>query len=156
MTTTTTTSTSTSMSTATTTTPPARRRRGPRGWLLVEVTVGGVMASVVLGALLVNVGDSMDKSSIVGRRLTAQMLAKQGIEQARAIANPQANLPDGTVTIAAPSTLRGSYTRTRVVSSGVTTIGTNTVNFKDVTVTVTFPNKTATKTVSLQTRIYDP
>ena len=134
--------------------PSKKKRRGPRGWLLVEVTVGGVMVSVILGGLLINVGDAMDKSAVVGRKLTAQMLAKQGIEQARAVTNAVGVLVDGTTTLAVPATLRGSYTRTRTISSGTTMVGTLAVSFKDVAVTVTFPQRSGTKTIFLQTRIY--
>jgi type II secretory pathway pseudopilin PulG len=133
-----------------------KKKRGLGGWLLIEVTLGGVMASVALGALLVNVGDSMDKSVVVSRKLTAQMLAKQGIEEVRALATPQTSLANGTVTLTVPASLRGSYTRTRTVTSGTTTAAGLNMSFKDVTVTVTFPNRADTKSVSLQTRIYDP
>jgi hypothetical protein len=139
-----------------TSTTSTKKRRAPGGWLLVEVTLGGVMASVALGALLVNVGDAMDKSSIVGRKLTAQMLAKQGIEQVRALDEPHTSLADGTVTVPVASTVRGTYTRSRTVSSGTTTVGAQSLKYKDVTVTVAFPNKSGSKTVSMQTRIYDP
>lgn len=126
-----------------------------RGWLLIEVTIGGVMASVVLGALLVNVGDSMDKSAVVGRKLTAQMLAKQGIEQIRARNNPVITVADVTPTdIGVPAGLRGTYTRTREITSGTETIGGLTVRFKEITVTVTFPQRTATKTVVMKSRLY--
>lgn len=133
--------------------PAKNQRRGPRGWLLIEVTIGGIMASVILGALLVNVGDAMDRSSVVGRKLTAQMLAKQGIEQARAITNPVVNLPDSSGTLAVPASLQGTYTRTRTITSGSTVVGGLTVRFVDVAVTVTFPQKSGTKSVSLQTRL---
>ena len=42
------------------------------------------MASVILGELLVHAGDAMDKTTVVGRELTAQSLCQQAIEQARA------------------------------------------------------------------------
>lgn len=138
-------------------TPETKKKsRNPGGWLLVEVTLGGVMASVALGALLVNVGDAMDKSAIVGRKLTAQMLAKQGIEQVRALDEPQTRLADGTANVPVASTVRGSYTRSRTVTSGTTTVGAQSLQYKDITITVAFPNKSGAKTVSMQTRIYDP
>lgn len=137
-------------------TPAKRRRRGPRGWLLVEVAVGGVMASIILGGLLINIGDADDRTTVVGRKLTAQMLAQQGIEQARAITSPQTNLANGSnVALPVPSGLRGTYTRTRTVTSGTTTVNGRTLRFKDVAVTVTFPSGGRTQTVQVQTRLYD-
>jgi type II secretory pathway pseudopilin PulG len=136
------------------TTSKRKKKRGPRGWLLVEVAVGGVMASVILGSLLIHIGDSMDRSTVVGRKLTAQMLAQQGIEQARAVDAPLVNLLDGTADMGVPPNLVGSYTRTRTITSGETAVGALTLRFKDVTVTVTFPQRSGVKTVSVQTRIY--
>jgi type II secretory pathway pseudopilin PulG len=131
------------------------RRRSLRGWLMIEVAVGGVMASVILGSLLIQVGDSMDKTVVVGRELTATMLAQQAIEQARGIAAPFVNLTDGTTTVAVPSGMTGTYTRTRTVASGHVTIAGQALSFKDVKVTVTFPtNDGLTKTVLLETRLY--
>lgn len=132
-----------------------KKKRGWRGWLLIEVTIGGVMASVVLGALLVNVGDSMDKSAVVGRKLTAQMLAKQGIEQIRARTNPVLTVADNAEQdIGVPSGLRGTYVRKREITSNTETINGLSVRFKEITVTVTFPQRTATKTVVMKSRLY--
>ena len=132
------------------------RSRAPGGWLLVEVAVGGVMASVIVGALLVNVGDAVDKSAVVGREVTAASLAQQVIEQARALQPPTA-LADGTTTIAAPSGVIGRYTRTRTVTSGTVTNGALVQSYKDVVAVVAFPlSDGGTKTVRLETRIYTP
>ncbi len=133
-----------------------RRKRAPGGWLMVEVGVGGVMASVVLASLLANVGDSMRRTVVVGRELTAGMLCQQGIEQARAVQNPVTSLADGNnVDIGVPGGLTGTYARTRTITSGTDTVGALPVVFKDVQVTVTFPTSEGiTKTVKMETRIY--
>ena len=132
------------------------KRQDPRGWLLVEVAIGGVMASVILDRLLVNIGDAYDKTTVVGREVTANMLAQQAVEQARAIADPT-TLTDGTTTIAVPAGLTGTYARTRTVSSGTVTNAGLVQNFKDVQVLVTFPLVNGnTKNIRLETRIYTP
>ncbi|MBI1948892.1 MAG: hypothetical protein HYS27_24610 [Deltaproteobacteria bacterium] len=132
-----------------------RHRPGndPRGWLLVEVAVGGVMASVIIGALLVNTGAAMDRTTFASRQMTATMLAQQAIEQSRAAGIALTSSGD----IGVPSGLSGRYTRTRNETVGSTTIGTNVINFKEVTVTVSFnTHDYGNKIVTLQTRIYTP
>lgn len=129
------------------------KRRAPGGWLLVEATIGGVMCSVILAALLINVGAAMDSTTVSARHATAVQLAQQSIEIARAGA---ATLAAGTTTIAVPAGIAGTYTRSRVVTKGTTTVGAITMSFSDVTVTVTFPNHSGAKSVALSTRIYNP
>ena len=135
--------------------PTLRRRRtkDPRWWLLVEVAVGGVMASVIIGALLVNTGAAMDRTTFASRQMTAGMLAQQAIEESRAAGTGLTSSGD----IGVPGGLSGRYTRTRTETSGSTTIGANVINFKAVSVTVSFPTHDyGTKQVTLQTRIYAP
>lgn len=131
-----------------------RRRQAPRGWLLVEVAIGGVMAAVILGAVLVNIGDATNKTTAIGRNLTSQMLAQQGIEQARALKNARTVLADGTITLPVPNTLRGTYTRTRTITSGTTSAGGKTLPFKEVAVSVSYPSGNSRSSLTLRTRIY--
>jgi type II secretory pathway pseudopilin PulG len=132
------------------------KAKNPRGYLLIEVAIGGVMAGVIIASLLQNIGDANDRTTIAGRRETAAMLAEQAIEQARA---EGLGLSVGSnVTIAVPAGLNGTYTRTRTVTSGTETLtsasGNLTVNYREVTVTVTFPNASGAKTVTMTSRIY--
>jgi hypothetical protein len=130
------------------------KRRHPGGWLMVEVAIGGVMASVIVGALLVNVGDAMDKSTVIGRELTAQMLAQQAIEQARSV--DRNTLTSGPIAI--PPGLAGTYTRTQTVtqSAACATVGTISIGCTHVVVTVTFPLVDGTtKSYTLDTRIFN-
>jgi type II secretory pathway pseudopilin PulG len=131
----------------------ARPARDPRGWLLVEVAVGGVMAAAIIGMLLVNTGAAMDRTTIASRQMTAVMLAQQAIEQSRAAGTAATSSGN----IGVPSGLSGKYTRTRSETSGTTTIGATTISFKEVSVTVSFnTHDYGTKKVTLQTRIYAP
>lgn len=130
-----------------------RRTNDPRGWLLVEVAIGGVMASAIIGALIVNTGSAMDRTTVASRQLTAMMLAQQAVEQSRAAGTTPTSSGD----IGVPSGLSGRYTRTRTETAGTTTIGTNVINFKEVTVMVSFPTHDyGDKQVTLRTRIYAP
>lgn len=130
-----------------------RPSKNPRGWLLVEVAVGGVMASVIIGALLVNTGAAMDRTTFASRQMTATMLAQQAIEQSRAAGIALTSSGD----IGVPSGLSGRYTRTRNETVGTTTIGTSVINFKEVSVTVSFnTHDYGNKSVTLQTRVYTP
>jgi len=148
--------------TTTTTATAKKKRRRPRGWLLIEVAFGGVMASVILGELLVHAGDAMDRTTVVGRELTAQSLCQQAIEQARGIKDPVVNLADATnadVPIVAYSTsglfLNGTYTRKETITTGTSTVNGLAVPFKNVIVTVTFPTVDGqTKSVTMETRVF--
>jgi type II secretory pathway pseudopilin PulG len=129
-------------------------KKALRGWLLVEVAVGGVMASVIVGALLVNVGDAMDKSTVIGRELTAQMLAQQAIEQARSV--DRTTLATGPVAI--PDGLAGTYTRTRTIKQSASCAVVNGISISctDVVVTVTFPLVDGTtKSITLETALFN-
>jgi type II secretory pathway pseudopilin PulG len=131
-----------------------KKKKHPRGWLMVEVAIGGVMASVIVGALLVNVGDAMDKSTVIGRELTANMLAQQAIEMARAV--DRTTLASGPVAV--PSGLAGTYTRNQTVTQNAVcaTVNTITISCTDVVVTVTFPLVDGTtKSFTLETQIFN-
>lgn len=130
---------------------PKRTRRGPRGWLLLEVAVGGVMASVILAELLVSVGAAGDRSTYVGRRVTAKMLAEQTLEQARATV--YGSLVNGTTT--ETINLQGQYTRVVTITSSVATGigGGTTLNYKNVSVTVRFGTNPQ-RTLTMGSRVY--
>lgn len=133
-------------------TPPRRGRRGPRAWLLLEVTVGGVMASVIMADLLTDLGDASDRSTYVGRKVTAKMLAEQKIEQARGTI--YGSLAEGTTTEVV--TLSGKYTRTTTITESSVTTGFDglaVLYFKEVRVTVTF-GSSPVRTITTATRVY--
>jgi hypothetical protein len=126
--------------------------------LLVEVAVGGVMASVILGALLVNIGGAHDRTTIIARQMTARMLAEQGIEQIRS-----KGLAGTSSSVAAvPTTLTGTYTRTCTTSNTSTTVNGLALGSLSISCTVTFPinadgrGTTGIKSVTLSTQITEP
>lgn len=131
-----------------------KKKRPPRGWLLIEVMVGGVMASVIIGALIINTGAAMDRTTIASRQMTALLLAQEAIEASRAAGVGTTSSGD----IGVPAGLSGRYTRNRTETvNAAATVGGRTVTAKDVTVTVSFPTHDyGNKVVTLQTRIYAP
>lgn len=134
-------------------TPLKRLRKNPRGWLLVEVAVGGVMASAIIGALIINLGAANDRTTFASRQVTCLMLAQQAIEESRVAGI--ATTSSGNIGV--PAGLSGNYTRMRTESTGTVVVGASTLNFKDVSVTVSFPTHDyGTKQVALQTRIFAP
>jgi len=134
--------------------PSRRKQRAQRGYLLLEVMVGGVLAAAALGDLIIEIGAYGDRTSRAGRDVTAHLLAQQVLEQARA--TPIASLTAGTTTIAKPAQFKGKYTITRVVTAGTETgPSSTTITYRDVTVTVTFPQHSGTRTTTINARIYD-
>ena len=130
-----------------------KRTRGPRGWLLVEVAVGGVMASVIIGALLVNIGGAVDRTTVISRQMTARMLAEQGLEQIRSkgiTGSPSDVAP-------VPSGLTGTYTRACTTASTSNPVGGINLTTLTISCTVTFPTSPPgqIKTVTVSTAITD-
>jgi type II secretory pathway pseudopilin PulG len=144
-------------------TTPTPKKTSPkrRGYLLIEVAIGGVMAAVVVGSVLELLGHANDRTAISARQETALSLANQAIEQARSAGIGLTN--GSNVDVPVPTGLNGRYTRTRTVTSGTTTVSSTSpagaavdllLDYKDVSVTVTFTTKQGPRTVTLQTRIY--
>lgn len=128
-------------------------RDPPRGWLLIEVAIGGVMASVIVAALLVNIGSANDRTTVISRQMTAMMLAQQAIEESRAAGTAVTSSGN----IGVPTGLSGTYTRSRTESSSTLSVSGTNIDVKDVSVTVSFQtHEFGTKTVTLQTRISEP
>lgn len=94
---------------------PLTRRR--RGYLLLEVMVGGVMIAMIIAPLLSVVGQARVETILSARSSVAQSLAMQGAERAAGLdftLLTAANLPPTQVITAQ----QGSYTRTFVLTSG--------------------------------------
>ena len=123
-----------------------------RGYLLLEVTLAGVITGIAVTALIVQLGDARVKSISAARDMTAQGLVAQGIERARSKGF------DNVVDIAStPITgLQGTYSRaTTVVPGDETLFAAQTTAFKDVTVTVTHPQGSGTRTYKAAVRLYE-
>lgn len=127
-----------------------------RGYLLIEVMVGGIVGGVALLGLLVQIEDAHERSMIAGRDITAAQLCQRGLEISRADIMLGVPVTSGAVALP-PGALNGTYTSDRVVSTGSDTIGTQSVPFTEVTMTVTYPtHRSGTRTKTMATRVYDP
>ena len=135
----------------------------PRGYLLMEVMVGGAMAAVVLVGMLSFISSGRVKNVAAARSITANHLVNETLEQTRAGVYPPVAV-GATVVVAAG----GRYTRTTTVNAtdcpeiranpgGGTAFSMGCTN---VNVTVSFSNTdagvTTLKTSSATMRMYDP
>lgn len=139
-----------------TTTPTTPRRS--RGYLLMEMMVGGAMAAVILLGVLSLIASARAANIAARRDITANQLVTEMIEQKRFGAFPP------TAVVATPiSAAGGVYTRTVDVTDGPACPETRTnpgggpafsLACRDVTVTVTFDNQGVTRTASATMRMY--
>ena len=139
------------------------RRRRRRGYLLIEVLIGSALVAGALAGILELIGHGREQEIFVSRDFIATQLAEQGLEISRAEALKSAttlsSLGAGTTsigTMTVPVGLQGTYTRTRIVVAGVDTIGASTgIDYRDVTVTVSYLTRAGTRTVTSFTRVYE-
>lgn len=112
------------------------RRRLPRGYLLLEVTVGGAMAAVIIAGVLTIVSDVRVKGIQAARDVTASQLVLERIEERRALGFAGA----AAMTENPVAAVTGRYVRTTTVVDCTETVPAPGANLpcKDITVTVTF------------------
>jgi type II secretory pathway pseudopilin PulG len=116
-----------------------------RGYLLLEVLVGGVMAASVLGLLMVTMMNARNMRVRSSRKATAGSIVAQLTEKARSLQYDDStdSLTVNAITGGAGSpytvTLKGSYDVTVGVTAGTENSPTGeTLNYKDVTIAVSF------------------
>lgn len=128
-----------------------------RGYLLMEMMVGGAMAAVILMGVLSLIASGRAANVAASRDITANQLVNETMEQKRFGA-----FPPTAVAATVLSAAGGRYTRTVAVANGPgcpevrTRPGGGTYSFtcRDVTVTVTFDNQGRTRTSSASMRMY--
>lgn len=136
-----------------------RRKHGAkrgRGYLLMEVMVGGVLVASGLMTLTAAVADMRYRSEMASREVTAAQLMNQKLEEVRSVA--YANL--GGLTTYAPGapeiiTLSGTYARS-FQRTFVAAVPGSSPAYYEFTVTVTYNLHHEVRDISGQTRIYDP
>ncbi len=109
------------------------RPRARRGYMLLEVSIGGAVTAVILATVFNQLSAARVRSITSARDVTASQLVIERIEAMRQAAVPTA----ATETVA---NVNGRYTRTTAVATGTETMGTTTLTFTDVAVTVSFPS----------------
>ena len=136
------------------------RRQKKRGYLLLEVTVAGVVLAVGILALFSAMLTTNNQITIASKRGMAASLATQGTSQAMGIGFTvtAADLSNGVVTVAGTdytvaSVVGGTGTETWAGGGNNTGV---TVDFKPVNVTVTYSHQGAAQTAVAAARVYDP
>ena len=83
-----------------------------RGYLLLEISIGGAMAAVVLFGMLSFVASGRSKNVAASRSITANQLVNEALDRTRALGYPPAGEPLVTVEAAG-----GRYRRTITTNS---------------------------------------
>ena len=135
-----------------------------RGYILMEALIGGALVGTVLLGLFAHIGDARADSTRQARQMTAEQLALREVEELRALpfASVATNARVAGVSPTGDSRTitagNGRYTiRRRVVDATeqVRTSGPLTMTYKNVEVTVSFPDRgAATRSITTRTRIY--
>lgn len=62
---------------------PMKPMKKPRGYLLLEMLIGGSIAAVTIGALVILLANARNTGTVMAKDRTANFLIDQGLEQAR-------------------------------------------------------------------------
>jgi Tfp pilus assembly protein PilV len=123
-----------------------------RGYLLMEVSIAAAITSVAVLGLVSLLSDAQVTSTASSRDVTAQGLLRREVERVR-------SLKFGTIAVqpATPVTgLMGTYKiQLDVGTATETLIAGETTNFKDVTITVTHPERGKVRTHTTMVRVYE-
>ena len=126
--------------------------RTSRGFLLLDVMVGGALVALILATLLVILASARAKNVAASRDLVATQLVLEEIDRQRAASF--ANVP---LLPASPVvTTSGTYLRSasQPAAGNESIIGFS-LPFKDVMVKVTYESEGKTRTSQATTRIYE-
>jgi hypothetical protein len=129
-----------------------QRLKHTRGYLLIEVTLAGAITSAAILGLLAQLGDARATSITDGRGVTAQGVLKREVERVRAAGFVGVT----TQSPALVAGLNGQYKTARAIVGGNEALfGSATTAFKDVTVTVTHPDRAGVRTFATTVRVYE-
>lgn len=128
------------------------RRGQPRGYLMMEVAIGGAMAAVIIAGIVTLVADARVKRTAAARDVVASQLVLDKLEDLRN-SNPIAGGSD---------TPLPGYTRTwtaaaAAVETLTTPFGNITMNSTEVVVTVTYNSNASSnpvRTATARSRVY--
>lgn len=150
----------------------------PRGYMLLEVMIGGAIAAVIIGTLLTSLADARQRNTLAARDVIAAQLVQEKLEERRlqasrtvALFTALAGGTESPVVNAGTTTLLGDYTRTTTVTNctyalastyyATLTAGTTNVNCKEIHVAVTYPDYATRdpsdmKTAEATTVVFEP
>lgn len=135
------------------------KMRNPRGYLLIDIMIGGALAAIVITGILTVLANARARNTNAARDVIASQLVLERIDQVRSQAFATINsTPDENPVTGA--NIRGNYRRrTQVSTTGSPeNVGGFSLPFKDVTVTVTYTTGAVTgattRTTQATTRVY--
>lgn len=138
------------------------RRRSPagRGYILIEVSIGGALVALLIAGLLTQIAQARTDNVIAGRQIIAAQLVQEKIERERALGFVAAGGCNPAETAAVIANQQGQYKRTctRTASASETIgagLGAVTINYNTVTVTVEYETNRGTRTTEAVTRVYE-
>lgn len=129
----------------------------PRGYLMIDIMVGGALAAVVIAGLLTVLASARQKNVAATRDIIATQLVVEKLEQQRAAGFTA--LTVGTATEPEVAGQTGKYQRVTVITAGSENVGTGvdtfTLAFKDVAVTVTYETVDGQRKTQAASRVYE-
>ena len=122
-----------------------------RGYVLMEVMMGGAMLAVLLTSVLMQLGEARGHTARAGRDAVSGRLVEAKLEELRDLGAAAASGSDAPVT-------QGTYARSWTVSGAQTQVvgDARTLTFRDVNVVVTYSFKGQARTSRAATRVYGP
>ena len=129
-------------------------KQRPRGYLLIDVMIGGVLVAIVLATILSVVLHARSRNVYAARDVVATQLVLERLDQVRSQAFGA--IAAGTTTEATVAGITsGRYSRTTVITTGNTNGGGFTLDFKEIRVTVTYTTQdSGVRTSQATTRVY--
>lgn len=140
-----------------------RCRSRPRGYLLIETMVSGVIAGSILMTLMIAINQMRLESNKAGRDASAAQLVQQRVEEIRALDFEYLDVMQASSPIVEDIRLGGEYERiTEISAKGAPPgcrefeVGGSFINCHDVTVKVSYVLKSELREVVTTLRVYDP
>lgn len=113
------------------------RMRRARGFLLIDIMVGGAIAAVVIAGMLTLLVSARNKNVVATRDAVATQLVLERIDKERS--RPFTSLATGTAVEAVVAGQTGKYRRETTIGGALTeSVGSFSLPFRDITVVVTY------------------
>ncbi len=136
--------------------------KNARGYILLEVAIGGAMVALLCATLLTSLADARTRNVVAGRNVIASQLALEKIEQQRALGfanlgtDSPASCSAGGV-VDTPSFTLGAYTRSCTIGATTSTAfsenGGIAVSCKPVSVTVSYNTSAGKQSVTAKSAV---
>lgn len=122
-------------------------RKQPRGYLLMEVAIGGAMAAVIITGILTLIADARVKRTAAARDVAASQLVLDKLEDLRNMAPPTGGSDTPAPGYARSWTATAAGNETLTIPNVNVPAGSVIVSSTEVVVTVTYNSKASSNTV---------